>query len=1204
MQTLYTNPLPLALRNPMRRCSVLFALLASFLLISGQAASAQPPIYETPEAAQASADFKIQGEYASATRGMQVIALGNGEFAIKVYNGGLPGAGWDRSPAREIDGDSADVAELVEASKLQRIERTSSTMGLKPPMGAVVLFDGTQEALEAHWEKGAKITKDGLLTQGATSKERFQNYSMHLEFRTPFMPESRGQQRGNSGLYHQGRYETQILDSFGLEGMNNETGGLYSIKAPDLNMCLPPLAWQTYDIEFTAAEFDENGKKKNNAKITVKLNGVVVQQDVPLPKSTPASRFKEDATPGPIFLQNHGNEVRFRNIWILPRDLGQEAKRPRVAGFERFFAQGEPSTLGGHALIAELGCTACHSHGEANAKQAPILDVVGNRIRPDHLLAFITKPHTTKPGTTMPDLFAGLSDDDRKANAEALASFLLTTGSTVDRPGDPLALRRGEEIYHSIGCTACHATQNDTNVSETTSVPWPNLGTKYTLDSLINFLREPHAVRPSGRMPTFNLNEQRAKDLATYLLRDTIVGKGAINMKAAFYEGSWDTLPNLDELKPFLETETHALDILAAKRKSNFAVRFDTTIIIPKDANYTFRLGSDDGSRLFIDGKQVIDNDGIHPMDFKSGKTKLTAGPHPLRVEYFEKGGEEELALQIEGGGLERTSIGAIATLDQGAKAIKQLVEPQFAGNPQLVEKGRELFASVGCANCHQLKVDKKPIISTAKAKAFANLDLEKGCLSSMPPATGPQYDLSTAQRAAIRLAATDMLTGKKLDDADHVRLTMTSMNCYACHSRDGIGGPELSRDHVFKTTVKEMGDECRVPPILTGVGDKLQKSYIESILDKGVEERSYMLVNMPGFGAKNLNGIVDRFVRLDEKSTAEIKQPHEAAEKVKSDGRLLVGEKGLSCIKCHKFGGKGAPGIGAIDLQRMTTRLREDWFHRYLMSPTTYRPGTRMPASFPDGKSVLPGLYEGQPSPQIAAMWSYLSDGSKAREPLGVQQQKIELIPIQRPTIYRNFIEGLTPRAIAVGYPEKANLAWDANRLCLTLMWKGAFIDASKHWVGRGPGTQDPMGDELVSFEKGTPMAILATPDSKWPTGSAKDQGYHFLGYRLNELGQPTFRYRIGEATIEDTPVPALVEGRVIGFDRKLHVTGVTKGLYFRAALGKKIEPVADNSFRVDGLVSIHIDNKATVIQVDGSSEIRVPVAEDTFDVTQQIRW
>jgi hypothetical protein len=236
--------------------------------------------------------------------------------------------------------------------------------------------------------------------------------------------------------------------------------------------------------------------------------------------------------------------------------------------------------------------------------------------------------------------------------------------------------------------------------------------------------------------------------------------------------------------------------------------------------------------------------------------------------------------------------------------------------------------------------------------------------------------------------------------------------------------------------------------------------------------------------------------------------------------------------------------------------------------------------------------------------MWSYLSDGKKAREPLGVQQQKIELVPNQRPTIYRNFIEGLTPRAIAVGYPEKANLAWDANRLCLTLLWKGAFIDASKHWVGRGPGTQDPLGDELVTFERSTPMAILATPDAKWPIGSAKEQGYQFLGYRLNELGQPTFRYKVGEAMIEDTPIPIAMEGRVVGFDRKLKVTGAPQGMYFRAASGKKIESAADEWYRVDGFISIHVDASTAITQDDGSSELRVPIAGGSFNITQQIRW
>lgn len=1188
----------------MRRSDILLALLVVQLIILPRVGFSQPPVFETLAAAEASDDFKVQGEYASESRAMQVIALGKDEFEIKFLGGGLPGAGWDRAPARMLDGDAEEVAQLIEANQFQRVERKSPTLGLKPPRGAVMLFDGTQASLEEHWESGAKRTDDGLLIQGVTSKDKFQSYTLHLEFRTPFMPEARGQGRGNSGLYHQGRYETQILDSFGLEGKDNETGGLYSIKAPDLNMCFPPLAWQTYDVEFTAAQFDATGAKTNDAKITVKLNGVTVQQDVALPRTTTAAPVMEGPEPGPIYLQDHGNQVRFRNIWVVPRDLAQEAKRPRIAGFERFHAQGQDSTIGGRVLINELSCTSCHDNGESNAKQAPILDAVGMRVRADHLLDFISHPHTTKPGTTMPDLFAGQSDAERQANAEAIASYLLTTGSTSDRMGDPRALRRGDELFHSIGCTACHAPQDKSNVSVATSVPLPDLGKKYTLDSLSGFLRNPHAIRPSGRMPAFALDEQQASDLATFLLRDTVVGQGALNVKATFYEGSWDSMPELEGLTPILETETYGLDILAAKRNQDFAVRFETTIVVPKAANYTFFLGSDDGSRLFVDGELVIDNDGIHPMSFKNGKTQLKAGAHALRVEYFEKGGEEVLELDIQGGGLARSSIATIATLDSEAKAVQPLVETRFAGNPKLVDKGRELFAAVGCANCHQLKTEGTQIASAAKAMDFSQLNLEQGCLAEVPPPSVPRYDLNNAQRVAIRLAAAELRSGKALDDATHVQLTMTSMNCYACHSRNGIGGPELVRDSVFKTTMKEMGDEGRVPPPLTGVGDKLQKSYIEKTLEKGANERPYMLVNMPGFGNGTLDGIADRFARLDENTSANVQATHDAEEKVKSDGRLLVGEKGLSCVKCHTFDGKGAPGIGAIDLSRMTERLREDWFHRYLMSPTTYRPGTRMPASFPDGKSVLPDLYDGQPSPQIAAMWTYLSDGNKAREPIGVQQQLIELVPNQRPTIYRNFIEGLTPRAIAVGYPEQANVAWDANRLCLTLMWKGAFIDASKHWVGRGPGNQGPLGDELVSLENAPSFAQLAAPDSPWPTDASQDQGYKFLGYRLNAIGQPTFRYRLGEVTIEDTPVPATVEGRVVGIDRTLTISGPSQQLYFQAAAGQNIETEPEGWYKVDGLVSIHINAPATVTKKDGKAEIRLPITGDGLKLIQKLRW
>lgn len=281
-------------------------------------------------------DFAIQGEYQGHECAAQVIALGAGKFRIVGWENGLPGVAAEANKRVEIEGSrdgervtfrgdgwdgAIEKGVLTGTSdeggkfELKRIERTSPTMGAKPPANAVVLFDGTNADAWA----GGKMDARGLLFCGTKSKQSFGDCTLHVEFRTPFMPAARGQGRGNSGVYLQDRYECQVLDSFGLKGENNETGGIYTISKPKLNMCFPPLAWQTYDIDFTSAQFGADGKKTKNALMTVKLNGVLVQENVEVPHTTTSAGRPEGAEPGPIQLQNHGTPVFYRNIWIVEK---------------------------------------------------------------------------------------------------------------------------------------------------------------------------------------------------------------------------------------------------------------------------------------------------------------------------------------------------------------------------------------------------------------------------------------------------------------------------------------------------------------------------------------------------------------------------------------------------------------------------------------------------------------------------------------------------------------------------------------------------------------------------------------------------------------------------------------------------------------------------------------------------------------------
>ena len=342
------------------------------LTLSLSAAKKKTPVWTSLDAETIPESVKIQGEYeakAGETQpyGAQVIALGQGTYQAVFYPGGLPGAGWDGENKILMDGKEEDSSVIFHGTDgkgkgylqedpkkfsatrqnppkgqkvfngvisgntfsgmtddkkkftLKRVVRKSPTLGAKPPKGAKVLFNGiSKDAFNGGRidEKTKLLNTDG---RDIRTADKFNNYTMHIEFMLPYRPDARGQGRGNSGFYQVGMYEVQILDSFGLEGLDNECGGVYKKANSLVNMCFPPLQWQTYDVDFTNAKADASGKKTANARMTLRHNGVVIHDDLEINGKTGGARKDPEGTPGEIKLQGHGNPLQFRNIWIVTK---------------------------------------------------------------------------------------------------------------------------------------------------------------------------------------------------------------------------------------------------------------------------------------------------------------------------------------------------------------------------------------------------------------------------------------------------------------------------------------------------------------------------------------------------------------------------------------------------------------------------------------------------------------------------------------------------------------------------------------------------------------------------------------------------------------------------------------------------------------------------------------------------------------------
>ena len=798
---------------------------------------------------------------------------------------------------------------------------------------------------------------------------------------------------------------------------------------------------------------------------------------------------------------------------------------------------------------------------------------------------------------------------------------------------------QGRLLYHRVGCVACHAPIEsadalrqmpsapelapsppsaafDRKRLEESSVPLDNLATKTTVPELGRFLLDPLKTRPSGRMPSLNLTEPEATALAMYLLREQSTQTNASRplnrtrgLHFQYFEGDFSDTTKLDNAQPKSSGTVERFSILPRQRDDSIGFRFSGALTVPADGTYTLYTASDDGSRLYLDEQLVVDNDGTHATVEKKATLQLKAGDHPIRVTYFNGGGEVALRVSWQGPGLRKQEIPSAALSHLGLPMVP-LEEENLVVNPEKAARGKELFGSLGCAACHDLGT--VAVASTLSAKSLAQLDLDApdNCLAASP-IRAPAFRLSDAQRKSLRDALRDRSAlSQPLPPKEQVARTLAAFNCLACHSRDGLGGPPPNRAEYFTVLGEaDLGDEGRLPPHLTRVGHKLRPDWLREVLLKKGTARPYMATRMPQFGEANLGALPASLEKADAPESAAATADLRPGEP--NYGRKLVGTGGLSCISCHVFAGHKSLGVPAMDLSLMTRRLRPDWFHRYLLDPPSLRPGTRMPTFWPEGKSTRPDILSGDTGRQIDAIWAYLSRGREAGLPPGLVQGKMELVASNEALIYRNFIQGAGPRAIGVAYPEKANIAFDANELRLALAWQGPFIDAARHRTGRGEGFEGPLGYNVAHLPPGAPFAVLAEPDAKWPVGSPRQAGYRMHGYQLDRARRPTFDFSFGEVRVEDYPIA--VSGALDASLHRtltLHANQPVENLWFRAWLGDKVEPQPDGSFLVDASLRLKFGlagpGQPRRRQSAGKWELLVPVAFQAgkAQIVEDILW
>ena len=801
----------------------------------------------------------------------------------------------------------------------------------------------------------------------------------------------------------------------------------------------------------------------------------------------------------------------------------------------------------GEELLVDLHCLACHAAPEGSQLEArltvlpaPRLEDLGRRVRRDWIAE-----HLSDPGPRMPDLLGGLEEDERQRTARELEHFLASLAGpfmTTPPPVDPATLEQGRQLYHRVGCVACHA---PLEVPEDLDLPlWSfagglvegagfepellrssleHLPRKTGHEALAGFLLDPLATRPAGEMPSLNLTPAEARALAIYLTTPEVRPDGpgfdlAPGLVAEYFEADppdrFEGLPTRVEVVDSLALPPH--------REDHFGFRFRGFLTVPESGLWRFSTRSDDGSRLYVDGELVVDNWGDHAPLERGGEINLRAGRHALEVVMYERGGGQELEVTWAGPGLPRGALPP-SSLRRWVRAEEARDVREAEAHIEYVYEGSERFRELRCDACHGMPREIPP---SDPAKPLAELDpgAAAGCLGPEPAPGVPRYAFEDGDRAAL------IRTLERLDDLDRPRAqaealqaTLRRLDCYACHQRDGLGGPTAARSGYFDVVGDlDLGNEGRLPPRLDHIGWKLLPDALEGVLVRGESVRPYMHTRMPSFGAANVGHLTELLTSLDLEGREAVEASYREADI--ELGRRLAGTSGLGCIQCHNLAGHQSIGIPAVDLALVRDRLRVDWFRRLVLDPESIGMNSRMPRFFgADGRSPVRDILDGDPARQAEALWTWLSLGTAVPLPEGlvIERGTYELTPVERVITAGVFFAGASARVTLVGFPERVHAAFDVENSRLDRR-PGAGVSSTRAgtWHGaRGPvGAGHPTEDVLRAAARACDLRARWTSasDSPWPAalGRSAGEALRTCASRRRRAGRPSVLRVPGTAT------------------------------------------------------------------------------------------